>query len=74
MALADIVIWGGAALALVGVSLLFRGIQLALRLRRAEAQDEDESRAALVRLSRLHMGALLVSVIGLGMIVAGGLL
>ncbi|MHC0054478.1 hypothetical protein [Actibacterium sp. D379-3] len=69
----DVLIWGGAAVSLVGLVGLVRCILLAARAKRANLPDE-EMRARLQRVVVLNMGALFVSVIGLALVIVGILL
>ena len=66
-------IWGGAAVSLLGLAGLVWCILTVMRARRAKLSD-DEMRARLRGVLPLNMGALLLSVIGLMMIVVGILL
>jgi soluble lytic murein transglycosylase-like protein len=68
-----VLIWGGAALSLVGVAGLVYCIMLALRARRS-GLPEDDVRAQLQRVVTLNMGALGVSALGLMLVVTGILL
>lgn len=69
----EILIWMGAAAALIGVAGLVFCVLRALRARRA-GLDETAMRAELQRLVVLNMTAFGISALGLGMVVAGILL
>ena len=64
------VIWGGAALSLIGVATLLWCIVLALRARRANLPEPD-MRARLQRVVVLNMAALAISGLGLMAVVVG---
>lgn len=66
----EYLIWAGAATSLIGMAGIFYCIFLALKAKRA-ALPEDEMRARLQRIVLLNMGALLLSMVGLMMVVAG---
>ncbi|MBC7155654.1 MAG: hypothetical protein H5U19_13800 [Rhodobacteraceae bacterium] len=66
----EMLIWIGAALALVGVGMLIWCIRLAVQARGA-AMDDGARRARLQRIVVINMAALAVSAIGLMMVVAG---
>ncbi|MEO6298710.1 MAG: hypothetical protein ABIV25_13495 [Paracoccaceae bacterium] len=63
-------IWGGAALALVGVVGLLWCVRLALRVK-SMAQDTEASRAALQKVVVWNMAALGIAFVGLMMVVVG---
>lgn len=63
-------IWGGAALSLVGVAALLWCAIYALRARRA-GLDDATLRARLQKAVLINFGALLVSTIGLMLVVLG---
>lgn len=65
-----ILIWGGAAVSLVGLAGLILSIVRVARARKAGLPD-DELRAAIQKVVVLNMGALFVSVIGLMMVILG---
>lgn len=69
----DWVIWGGAAVSLLGLAGLVWCILTVIRARRAGLSEED-MRKTLQRVMPLNMGALFLSVIGLMMVVVGILL
>jgi crotonobetainyl-CoA:carnitine CoA-transferase CaiB-like acyl-CoA transferase len=69
----EILIWMGAAAALIGVAGLVFCVLQALRARRA-GLDDDAMRAELQRLVVLNMTAFGISALGLAMVVAGILL
>ncbi|MFN4172101.1 MAG: hypothetical protein ACK4GW_10145 [Pseudorhodobacter sp.] len=69
----QILIWMGAAAALIGVAGLVFCVLQALRARRS-GLDDAAMRAELQRLVVLNMTALGISTLGLGMVVAGILL
>ncbi|WP_299962814.1 hypothetical protein [uncultured Roseobacter sp.] len=66
----DFIIWGGAALSLLGLVGLVWCIIYVARARRAHLSDE-EMRARLKRALPLNLGALFVSVIGLMLVIVG---
>jgi hypothetical protein len=66
----EFVIWGGAALSLLGVFGLIGCIVLAMKARRSSL-SEDEMRARLQKVVVLNMGALAVSAIGLMAVIVG---
>lgn len=63
-------IWGGAALSLLGVVGLFWCILFVLRLRRA-GLDDATLRARMQKAVMLNFGALAVSTLGLMLVVVG---
>ncbi|MEM6483056.1 MAG: hypothetical protein AAF922_14935 [Pseudomonadota bacterium] len=65
-----LLIWLGAAVTLCGLALLIWCIVKIFRIRRA-TQDDKTMRASLQRLVPLNTGALLLSVLGLMLVVAG---
>ncbi|TMM54096.1 hypothetical protein [Sulfitobacter sabulilitoris] len=69
----DLMIWGGAAVSVVGLLGLVWCILRVMRARRA-ALPEDQMRAVLQAVLPLNLGALFLSVIGLMMVVVGILL
>ena len=69
----DVVIWGGAALSLVGLFGLVWCIYLVSRARGRNLPDED-MRAVLKRVLPLNLGALLLSVFGLMLVIFGSFL
>ncbi|MEM6373417.1 MAG: hypothetical protein AAF727_11650 [Pseudomonadota bacterium] len=66
----DILIWGGAALSLVGLAGLMWCIVKVWRARRAKLGDDD-MRAVMTRVLPLNLGALFVSVLGLMLVSVG---
>jgi hypothetical protein len=66
----EFVIWGGAALSLLGVIGLVGCIVLAVKARRS-ALSEDDMRARLQKVVVLNMAALAVSAIGLMAVIVG---
>lgn len=66
-------IWLGAAMALIGVAGIVWCIRLVVRARRA-GLGEAELRAQLQKVVAINLGALGLSALGLGMVVAGILL
>lgn len=66
----EMLIWGGAAVSLVGLAGLILCI---LRVSRARRQglNDDAMRAELQKVVPLNLGALFLSVIGLMMVVIG---
>lgn len=69
----DYVIWGGAALTVIGVVGLVWCILLAIRARRAGLQGELMA-DALRRVTILNLGALAISGFGLMVVVVGVIL
>lgn len=69
----EFLIWGGAAVSLVGLGGLIWCILLAMKARRS-GLDDGAMRARLQKIVALNMGALFISVIGLMMVVVGVLL
>lgn len=69
----DTLIWAGAAVSLIGLIGIFYCIIIAIKAKRANLPDE-EMHASLQRLVVLNMAALLLSMVGLMMVVAGILL
>jgi hypothetical protein len=63
-------IWGGAAVSLVGIAGIFWCILLVARARRAGLPD-TVLKARLQRVVALNLGALFLSAIGLMMVVTG---
>lgn len=66
----DIMIWGGAALSLIGLLGLVWCIIRVFRARRAKLSDE-ELRAVVQSVLPLNLGALFLSVIGLMLVILG---
>ncbi|MCV2880670.1 hypothetical protein [Actibacterium sp. XHP0104] len=66
----EALIWGGAAVSLIGLAGLMRCIMLALKAKRAGLPDA-EMRARLQKIVALNMGALAVSAVGLMLVVLG---
>ncbi|WP_372603693.1 hypothetical protein [Actibacterium sp.] len=66
----DALIWGGAAVSLIGLAGLMRCIMLAYKAKRANLPD-DELRARLQKVVALNMGALGVSAVGLMLVIVG---
>lgn len=66
----DIMIWGGAALSLIGLLGLMWCIIRVFRARRAKLSDE-ELRAVVQSVLPLNLGALFLSVIGLMLVILG---
>jgi len=66
-------VWGGAAVAVLGAGLLVLAGLRAVRIRRVGAADA-EIRAAFKRVAVLHAGGLALAFIGLMLMVFGGLL
>ncbi|KCV81708.1 hypothetical protein ATO10_10195 [Actibacterium atlanticum] len=69
----EVLIWGGAAVSVIGLIGLMRCIWLAYAAKKAGLPD-DEMKAKLQKVVVLNMGALFVSAIGLMMVVAGVML
>lgn len=70
MGVFDMLIWGGAALTLLGLAALLWCIFTVIRLRRA-GLEEDVFRARMQRILAVNMGALLISALGLMTVVLG---
>lgn len=66
----EYLIWGGAGISLIGVVGIFYCIYLAVKAKRANLSD-DEMRARLQKVVMLNLAALLFSMVGLMMVVAG---
>ncbi|MGR3397328.1 hypothetical protein [Pseudooceanicola nanhaiensis] len=66
----DYLIWGGAALSLLGLAGLFWSIAKVNRARKAKLTDE-ELRAAVQKALPLNLGALFLSVSGLMLVILG---
>jgi hypothetical protein len=66
----EYLIWTGAAVSAIGLIGIFYCIAIALKAKRADLPD-DEMRARLQRVVLLNMAALLLSMVGLMMVVAG---
>jgi len=66
----DMVIWGGAAISVLGLVGLVWCILRVMRAKRASLSDE-EMRAVLQRTLPLNLGALFLSVIGLMLVIVG---
>lgn len=66
----EFLIWGGAAVSLVGLIGLIFSIIRVNRARKAGLPD-DELRAAVQRVIPLNLGSLFLSVIGLMMVIIG---
>lgn len=73
MTIFDMLVWGGAALTLLGLAALFWCIVTVFRLRRA-APGPEEFRARMQRVVVVNMAALMVSAIGLMCVVLGVML
>lgn len=69
----DMLIWGGAALTMIGVLTLLWCIILAMRARKS-AMPEAEIKAQLQRVVVLNLGALAISGLGLIVVVVGVIL
>lgn len=70
MTIFDGLIWGGAALSLVGLAGLVWCIFKVWTARRAKLEDE-QMRALMARVLPMNLGALFVSVIGLMLVIVG---
>lgn len=66
----EYLIWAGAAVSLIGMVGIFYCIFLALKAKRADLPEAEMS-ARLQRVVVLNMAALLISMVGLMMVVAG---
>lgn len=62
-------IWGGTALAVLGIAMLGWCIWRALATRKMD--DNDAARSQLQRLAAVNMGAIGIAAIGLGCVVIG---
>ncbi|RMC36700.1 hypothetical protein C9E81_07540 [Paracoccus alkanivorans] len=69
----DMLVWGGAALTLVGLAALIWCIVTAIRIRRAEL-DENMLRARMQGILAVNMVALVISALGLMTVVLGVML
>jgi len=69
----DMLIWGGAALTMIGVLTLLWCILLAMRARKSALPD-DQIKAQLQRVVVLNLGALAISGLGLIIVVVGVIL
>ncbi|NBE08764.1 hypothetical protein [Paragemmobacter ruber] len=69
----DYVIWGGAALTVIGILGLVWCIVLAVRAKRSGLPD-DQVKAQLQQVVALNLGALAVSALGLMLVIAGVIL
>lgn len=67
------IIWVGAALTLLGLLGLVTCIFMGVKARR-EAGTEEDMRVRLQKVVALNMGALMLSILGLGTVVIGVLL
>lgn len=68
--MADIVLWSGAGMALLGLAGVIWCILKAVRLRRAARQGADPG-AALRQLVALNMGSVALAFLGMGVMVVG---
>ncbi|MCE0505179.1 hypothetical protein LR948_07435 [Roseivivax sp. GX 12232] len=66
----EALIWGGAALSLLGLAGLVYAIVTVARARRT-TPDDEALRAVLRRALPINLGALLLSVLGLMMVILG---
>lgn len=66
----EYLIWAGAGISLIGVIGILYCIYLAVKAKRANLSD-DEMRARLQKVVMLNLAALLFSMVGLMMVVAG---
>ncbi|WP_341802629.1 hypothetical protein [Paracoccus alkanivorans] len=73
MEIFDMLVWGGAALTLVGLAALIWCIVTAIRIRRAEL-DENMLRARMQGILAVNMVALVISALGLMTVVLGVML
>lgn len=69
----DYVIWGGAALSMIGILGLLWCVVLAVRAKRSGLPD-DQIKAQLQQVVALNLGALAVSALGLMLVIAGVIL
>lgn len=65
------VVWAGAGMALVGVTLLAFSGWLAIRARRLSLQDPQAAKASLARALYWNLGALSLGLLGLGVVIVG---
>jgi hypothetical protein len=66
----DYVIWGGAALSMIGILGLIWCIVLAMGAKRSGLPD-DQLKARLQHVVALNLGALAISALGLMMVITG---
>ncbi|WP_299283171.1 hypothetical protein [uncultured Tateyamaria sp.] len=66
----EALVWGGAAVSLIGLAGLIWCIVKVWRARRAQLDDAG-MRAVMARVLPLNMGALFLSVIGLMLVIVG---
>ncbi|RNF33829.1 hypothetical protein A7A09_014370 [Paracoccus methylarcula] len=66
----DMLVWGGAALTLLGLAALLWCIVTVIRIRRARL-DENAFRARMQGILAVNMGALVISALGLMTVVLG---
>jgi hypothetical protein len=66
----DYVIWGGAALSMIGIFGLVWCIVLAMRAKGSGLPD-DQIKARLQHVVALNLGALAISALGLMLVIAG---
>lgn len=66
----DMLVWGGAALTLLGLAVLLWCIVTVIRIRRA-GLDENAFRARMQGILAVNMGALVISALGLMAVVLG---
>ncbi|SIS77855.1 hypothetical protein [Paracoccus saliphilus] len=66
----DMLVWGGAALTLLGLAALLWCIVTVIRIRRA-GLDENAFRARMQGILAVNMGALVISALGLMAVVLG---
>lgn len=66
----DMLVWGGAALTLLGLAALLWCIVTVIRIRRA-GLDENGFRARMQGILAVNMGALVISALGLMAVVLG---
>lgn len=69
----DYVIWGGAALSMIGILGLLWCVVLAVRAKRSGLPD-DQIKAQLQQVVALNLGALAISALGLMLVIAGVIL
>lgn len=70
MEIFDMLVWGGAALTLLGLAALLWCIVTVIRIRRA-GLDENTFRARMQGILAVNMGALVISALGLMTVVLG---
>ena len=67
----QMMIWGGTAVTLIGVTLLIWCVRLASQVRHNAAANPEAARAALTRVLYWNMAALGIATLGLMVVVIG---